>query len=102
MIVRIIDVYVKDDRVEDFSTATRKNHAGSTQEPGVLRFDVLQDNSDSSHFVLYEVYESEEATVRHKETAHYIEWKAAVESMMAKSRGSTACRVIAPLEPERW
>ena len=102
MIVRVIDIFVVGDRTDDFRTATEKNHLASIQEPGVIRFDVLQDVDDSSHFMLYEVYQSDEATTAHKQTAHYAEWKAAVEPMMAKSRTSTACSPIAPLNPDMW
>ena len=102
MIVRIIDVYVKQTEVEKFKDATVKNRGGSINEPGILRFDVLQDSSDSTHFVLYEVYRSEAATMDHKETSHYGEWKAAVEPMMARNRESVACDPIAPIDEDQW
>ena len=102
MIVRVINVFVKEDRVEDFSVATRKNRQGSVQEPGVLRFDVLQDSTDPTHFILYEAYRSEEAATQHKQMSHYAEWKTDVESMMARPRKSTACTVIAPRGQENW
>ncbi len=102
MIVRIIDVYVKEPNVEDFRQASLKNREGSIKEPGVLRFDVLQDEADPAHFVLYEVYRDEQATREHKDTAHYRQWRAGVEPMMARSRGSTACRPVAPLDPKEW
>jgi (4S)-4-hydroxy-5-phosphonooxypentane-2,3-dione isomerase len=102
MIVRVIDVFVIDDRVDDFRVATEKNHLASIQESGILRFDVLQDVENRSHFILYEVYRSDDATDAHKQTPHYAEWKAEVEPMMAGSRTSTSCNPIAPLNPEMW
>ena len=102
MIVRIIDVYVKSEHVDAFSAATVKNRAGSIQEAGILRFDVLQDSDDPGHFVLYEVYADQAATAAHKETAHYSEWKSAVEPMMAKPRDSVACGPVAPLDASDW
>ncbi len=102
MIVRVIDVFVVKERIDDFRRTTEKNHIASIQEPGILRFDVLQDMDDNSHFILYEVYKSEEATDAHKQTIHYSEWKVAVEPMMSKSRSSCACSPVAPLSPEMW
>lgn len=102
MIVRIIDVYVVKECIEAFKSATVANREGSIQEAGILRFDVLQDSSNTAHFVLYEVYRSQEATESHKEAEHYQEWKATVESMMAKSRESVACGPITPLDEDQW
>jgi autoinducer 2-degrading protein len=102
MIVRIIDVYVIEQSIEGFKEATVKNRQGSIQEPGVLRFDVLQSESDPDHFILYEVYRDDKATKDHKETAHYQEWREAVEPMMAGRRESTACTPIAPTDPTEW
>ena len=102
MIVRIIDVFVKAEYLEEFTAATVKNHHASMAEIGVLRFDVLKDSGTSGHFVLYEVYASDAAAAKHKETAHYAEWKSTVEKMMAKPRGSVACAPVAPLDSGAW
>lgn len=102
MIVRVITVYVKPDSVEAFRRATEKNHAGSLQEPGVLRFDVLQNTERPTEFVLYEVYTDKPATLAHKETAHYAEWKKTVTPMMAKDRQSDTFTVVAPLDSGKW
>ena len=102
MIVRIIHVYVKKDTVDSFKAATIQNHRASLKEPGVLRFDVLQDESDETHFVLYEVYRSEEATETHKDTPHYSEWKQAVAPMMAKDRERSSFSPVAPVDESGW
>jgi autoinducer 2-degrading protein len=102
MIVRLIDVYVRDEHVDAFSEATLRNRDGSIREPGVLRFDVLQVEGEPTHFVLFEVYRDEPATQEHKQTAHYKTWRETVEPMMAKPRGSTACAVVAPRDPQEW
>jgi quinol monooxygenase YgiN len=46
------------------------------QEPGIARFDVIQQLDDPTRFVLVEVYRTPEDPARHKETAHYLEWEA--------------------------
>ena len=102
MIVRIIDVHVKEQSIEEFKRATVRNRAGSMREPGVLRFDLLQSDTDPQHFILYEVYRDERATLDHKETEHYQRWRDAVEPMMARKRESTACTPIAPADPGEW
>ena len=102
MIVRVIDVYVRNESIDAFKSATVRNRDGSIQEPGILRFDVLQDSDDAAHFVLYEVYRSQEATNMHKETIHYQMWKSTVDSMMAKSRESVACSPVAPADEGQW
>lgn len=102
MIVRIITVRVKSDRVSEFASHTIENHRASLAEPGVLRFDVLQDREDSTVFYLYEVYADEAATLAHKETKHYATWKSAVAEMMEGDRSAVPCDVVAPKDPERW
>jgi autoinducer 2-degrading protein len=102
MIVRIIDVYVHDKDIEAFKTATVKNHEGTIQEPGALRFDVLQDEADPTHFILYEVYRDDQATLDHKETNHYQQWRNTVADMMARPRSSVACSPLAPVDPAAW
>jgi (4S)-4-hydroxy-5-phosphonooxypentane-2,3-dione isomerase len=102
MIVRAVSVYVKPQRIDEFINATKKNHRGSVQEPGVLRFDVLQRDDDPSVFMLYEVYRDEAATAAHKETEHYKTWRQTVEPMMAKPREGTAFTVLAPESADRY
>jgi len=102
MIVRGITVFVKKESIEDFKKATVENRAGSIQEPGILRFDVLQSDDDPGIFYLYEVYTDEAATLAHKETPHYKKWKETVESMMADKRIGKAYTPIEPANPSEW
>jgi len=96
MIARVISLRVKSEVVEEFKAATVSNHTGSLKEPGIYRFDVLQNDADPQEFVLYEIYESEEATLTHKETMHYNKWKQTIEPMLAEPRKSASFKVIAP------
>jgi autoinducer 2-degrading protein len=86
MFVTLVNVHVKPEHVDDFIAATKRNHAGSIQEEGNLRFDVCQLDSDPTRFVLYEAYVSEEAAAAHKQTAHYQSWRETVEGWMAAPR----------------
>ena len=68
--------------------ATLANARSSLKEPGVVRFDVLQQQDDRAHFVLVEVYRDAAAAAAHKETPHYPVWRDAVAPMMAEPRRS--------------
>jgi len=102
MIVTCVTVYVKEGQQDGFIEATIRNHEGSVQEPGNLRFDVLQCRDDPLRFLIYEAYESEEAVRAHKETEHYKAWREAVADMMARPREGVPHRVIRPAERDRW
>ena len=102
MIVRVVDIQVRPERLEEFISATLANRCGSIAEPGVLRFDVLQSEQDPARFLLYEVYRDPAATEAHKQTAHYQAWRQAVEPMMASPRQGKAFKVLAPAEPAEW
>ena len=86
MHVTIVNVSVKSDHINDFIEASRLNHEASIQEPGNLRFDVLQSSEDPAHFVLYEAYVSADAAAGHKKTAHYLLWRKTVADWMASPR----------------
>ncbi len=81
-----VHVNVKPKFVEAFKKATIENASHSVKEPGVARFDVIQLNDDPTKFILVEIYKSEEATVAHKQTAHYLKWRDTVAEMMAEPR----------------
>ena len=79
-------VHVKPDQVEAFKAATLENARNSVQEPGVARFDVIQQQDDPTRFVLVEVYRTPEDPAKHKETAHYAAWRDTALDMMAEPR----------------
>lgn len=101
MLVVHVHVHVKEEFVDAFIVETKKNAQASLREPGVARFDVVQQTDDPTRFVLVEAYKSEGAPAAHKETAHYQEWRDAVAKMMAAPRTSLKYESLAP-EPESW
>jgi (4S)-4-hydroxy-5-phosphonooxypentane-2,3-dione isomerase len=101
MLIVHVHVHVKPEFVDAFKAATVVNASNSVQEPGIARFDVIQDHDDPTHFVLVEVYRSQEATVAHKETGHYAAWRDAVAPMMAKPRTSVKFGNVFP-EDAGW
>jgi quinol monooxygenase YgiN len=96
-----VDVQVKPESVDAFVSATLANARASLLEPGVARFDVVQDREDPTRFLLIEVYRSASAQGAHKETAHYQTWRDAVEAMMARPRTSRRFANVHP-DDARW
>jgi quinol monooxygenase YgiN len=91
-----VHVQVKPDQVEAFRSATLENARHSIKEPGIARFDVLQQQDDPTRFVLVEVYRTTEDPARHKETPHYQKWRDTVADMMAQPRTSIKYTNIFP------
>ena len=98
MLVVHVHVHVLPDHVEAFKAATIANAGESVREPGVARFDVVQQDGDPTRFVLVEVYRDAEAPARHKETAHYLRWRDAVAPMMASPRTSVKFTNVFPAD----
>lgn len=96
MIVTIVHVQVKPEHIDDFIRVTVRNHEKSIQEPGNVRFDVLQKPDKLSEFALYEAYENEEAAAAHKETSHYLEWRETVAAWMAEPRMGVRYNILRP------
>lgn len=86
MLIVLVQVHVKGEFIEAFRAATIENAGNSVREPGVARFDVLQQDADPARFMLVEAYRDEAAAAAHKETAHYAKWREEVSEMMAEPR----------------
>ena len=99
MLVVHVSVRVKPECAGAFIAATLENARDSLGEPGVARFDVCRREDDPTRFVLVEVYRTVEATVQHKETAHYARWRDAVAEMMAEPRSSVKYANLFPADP---
>ena len=96
MLIVHVHIEVKPESIADFGAASAENASNSMQEPGIARFDVLQQADDPSHFMLVEVYRDLDATVRHKETPHYAKWRDTVAPMMAQPRSSVKYANVYP------
>jgi quinol monooxygenase YgiN len=92
-------VEVKPDQIDAFKEATLANARSSVNEPGIARFDVLQDADYPEQFLLVEVYRTMDDPARHKETDHYKAWKNLVEDMMAAPRSKKVYENIYPDDP---
>jgi (4S)-4-hydroxy-5-phosphonooxypentane-2,3-dione isomerase len=86
MLIVHVHVQVYAESVDAFIEATLENARNSIREPGIARFDVVQQMDDPTRFVLTEIYRDEAATKAHKETAHYAKWRDTVAPMMSAPR----------------
>ena len=101
MLIIQVQVWVKPEFIADFKVASVENARHSVKEPGIARFDVIQQADDPARFVLIEAYRTPEARVQHKETAHYQVWRDKVAPMMAQPRTAIQYANVYPGE-EGW
>jgi quinol monooxygenase YgiN len=99
MLVVHVHIQVKPDQIDAFRDASLENARNSVLEPGVVRFDVIQQLDDPARFVLVEVYRTADDPARHKETAHYAPWRDTVADMMAQPRSSVKYTALFPAAP---
>jgi quinol monooxygenase YgiN len=96
MLIVHVHARVKPEFIDAFKDATVENAQHSVREPGVARFDVIQQADDPTRFILVEVYRTPEAPAQHKETAHYQIWRDRVAGMMAEPRSSVKYSNVFP------
>lgn len=101
MHIVMVYIHVKPEFADAFYQASLENARHSLHEPGIARFDVLQQDDDPSRFVLFEVYRTANDPALHRETAHYHAWKNVAEPMMAETRTKTIYHNAFP-EDEKW
>jgi quinol monooxygenase YgiN len=101
MLIVHVHVHVRSECVQEFCQATIENARHSIQEPGIARFDVVQQTDNPTKFVLVEAYHDEAATKAHKETPHYAKWRDTVAPMMAETRTSVKFTNLFP-ESKEW
>lgn len=96
MEVTLVEINVQPDKIDAFLDVFHANHLGAVQEPGNLRFDVLQDADVATRFFIYEAYVDEAAVLAHKKTPHYLACVEALERIMSQGRKKTVFKGIYP------
>ena len=96
MFIVHVFIHVNPENLEAFRLATLANVKNSLQEPGISRFDFLEEIEDPHRFMLVEVYYTPEDALKHKETGHYKTWRDTVAPMMATPRTSIKLSNIHP------
>jgi autoinducer 2-degrading protein len=100
MLILIVNLHVKPECVEAFREATMENARHSRQEPGIVRFDFLEQSDDPTRYALVEVYRDADAPVRHRETAHYNAWVQKVPDMLVEPRTRTFFSNVSPSDSD--
>jgi autoinducer 2-degrading protein len=101
MLIVHVHARVKPEFIAAFKEATVENARQSVKEPGIARFDVIQQVDDPARFILVEVYRTSDAPAQHKETAHYQTWRDTVAPMIAEPRTSVKYSNLFPAD-EGW
>jgi (4S)-4-hydroxy-5-phosphonooxypentane-2,3-dione isomerase len=102
MVILHVTVQVKPEHAAEFLEVVRYDAEHSEQdEPGCLRFDVIQDREDSNRFYFYEVYRDEAALEAHRKMPHYAVWQAAADSLDGPIE-ATRCQPVFPAPPAYW
>ena len=96
MLIVHVHIQVKPDQVDAFKAACVENARNSLMEPGIARFDVLQQQDDPTRFVLVEIYLTPEAPAAHKQTSHYLKWAETVAEVIAVPRHSEKFSKVFP------
>ena len=102
MLVVHVQVHVKPECVEAFREATLANARESVKEPGIARFDVMQDTANPAHFVLVEAYRTAEAPAAHKETVHYAHDGHAAHQREVRQLLSRGCGLVKTVSVPRF
>ncbi len=102
MIAIWVRVRVRADGLERFLAGIEADALGSERdEPGCLRFNVLQDAEDERTYYFYEVYEDETALEAHRRAPHYAAW-AAVSDTLEGPVEITRTAPVFPADPAYW
>ncbi|MFD3685289.1 putative quinol monooxygenase [Nocardiopsis sp. NPDC058631] len=72
----VISLRVRPGRRDAFLSGLSRNASAAVRdEPGCLRFDVVEDGTDPDVFWVYEVFADRESLLAHRRTAHFLAWQ---------------------------
>lgn len=102
MIAKWIKVRVKPELRQKFLDAIEVDAVGSERdEPGCVRFNVLQDDTDENVYYFYEVYRDQAAVEAHRAAPHYAVWKAAADTLDGPTE-RIECSSVFPADEAYW
>ena len=102
MLAMWVKVRVKPEGRQRFLEAIEVDALGSeADEPGCLRFNVLQDRQDENVYYFYEVYKDVAAIEAHRAAPHYATWRAAADTLDGPTE-VTRCETAFPKERGYW
>ena len=102
MLAMWVKVKVKPEGRERFLKAIEVDALGSEgDEPGCMRFNVLQDEQDANVYYFFEVYRDQAALEAHRVAPHYAVWRAAADTLDGQPE-ATRCRSVFPAATDYW
>jgi autoinducer 2-degrading protein len=98
-----VTVKVKPDQRERFLTAISDDAICSERdEPGCLRFNVMQDQTDENTYYFLEIYRDEAAFEAHRATPHLARWRQAAAEVCEGPSSAIRTNTVVPAEASYW
>jgi autoinducer 2-degrading protein len=102
MLAMWVKVRIKPDQRKKFLDAIEVDALGSERdEPGCLRFNVLQDEKDPNVYYFLEIYKDQAALEAHRTMPHYATWRAAADTLDGPTE-PTRCATVFPSARAYW
>jgi autoinducer 2-degrading protein len=102
MLAMLVKARIKPEMRQRFLHAIEVDALGSERdEPGCLRFNVLQDAEDQDVYYFYEVYRDQAALEAHRAAPHYAVWRAAADALDGPTE-ATRCHTVFPADRAYW
>ena len=103
MISLLVKLRIKPEQRQRFLQAIEVDALGSERdEPGCLRFNVLQSEADENVYYFYEVYKDEAALEAHRAAPHYAVWREAAEVALDGPADAQRVTHVFPKDREYW
>ena len=102
MLAIFVKVRIKADTRDKFLKAIEHDQIHSeADEPGCLRFNVLQDQKDANTYYFYEIYKDQAAIEAHRAAPHYAVWREAADTLDGPVE-RIDCSPVFPAQPKYW
>ncbi len=102
MLAMWVKARIKPDQRKRFLEAIELDALGSERdEPGCVRFNVLQDDKDENVYYFFEVYRDQAALEAHRTTPHYAKWRAVADVLEGPTE-PTRCKTVFPSAASYW
>jgi (4S)-4-hydroxy-5-phosphonooxypentane-2,3-dione isomerase len=102
MLAMWVKARIKPGMQETFLKAIEADALGSERdEPGCVRFNVLQDDKDPNVYYFYEVYKDQAALEAHRNTPHYAIWRGVADVLDGPTE-ATRCQTVFPAARAYW
>ena len=100
--VLFVKITINPDERERFLAAIEDDAICSERdEPGCLRFNVIQDESDPNVYYFLEIYKDDAAFAAHQATPHYARWQEARAKSVVGAERTTGTTVF-PRDGAYW